>query len=180
MPIGIAYGVWTACGVALVAVIARYVFRDPLTLKMLAGIGLIVAGVLSSNWRAPSTEHARRRRDGEPGDGHDEQPDPKARRVGDHADDRWRADEAEPHQPRQRRQAGARPQPGQPVGAVHGRGNGRSPAPRPAAAKPAMVPGTVGKASANPMPGRGEQSAAAGHGTLAEAVDHPVARASAR
>lgn len=46
MPIGIAYGVWTACGVALVAVIARYVFKDPLTLKMLAGIGLIVAGVL--------------------------------------------------------------------------------------------------------------------------------------
>jgi small multidrug resistance pump len=46
MPIGIAYGVWTACGVALVAVIARYVFKDPLTLKMIAGIGFIVAGVL--------------------------------------------------------------------------------------------------------------------------------------
>ena len=46
MPIGIAYGVWTACGVALVAVIARYVFKDPLTPRMLAGIGLIVAGVL--------------------------------------------------------------------------------------------------------------------------------------
>jgi small multidrug resistance pump len=46
MPIGIAYGVWTACGVALVAVIARYAFKDPLTLKMIAGIGFIVAGVL--------------------------------------------------------------------------------------------------------------------------------------
>lgn len=46
MPIGIAYGVWTACGVALVAVIARYVFKDPLTFRMIAGIGLIVAGVL--------------------------------------------------------------------------------------------------------------------------------------
>ena len=46
MPVGIAYGVWTACGVALVAVIARVIFRDPLTLKMTAGIGLIVAGVL--------------------------------------------------------------------------------------------------------------------------------------
>ncbi len=46
MPIGIAYGVWTACGVACVAVIARFLFRDPLTLKMAAGIGLIVAGVL--------------------------------------------------------------------------------------------------------------------------------------
>jgi small multidrug resistance pump len=47
MPIGIAYGVWTACGVALVAVIARFVFRDPLTVKMVIGIGLIVAGVLT-------------------------------------------------------------------------------------------------------------------------------------
>jgi small multidrug resistance pump len=47
MPIGIAYGVWTACGVALVAVIARYLFRDPLTTQMMIGIGLIVAGVLT-------------------------------------------------------------------------------------------------------------------------------------
>lgn len=47
LPVGIAYGVWTACGVALVAVIARYVFRDPLTPKMLLGIALIIAGVLT-------------------------------------------------------------------------------------------------------------------------------------
>jgi small multidrug resistance pump len=47
MPVGIAYGVWTACGVALVAVIARYLFAEPLTWTMVAGIGLIVAGVLT-------------------------------------------------------------------------------------------------------------------------------------
>jgi small multidrug resistance pump len=47
LPVGIAYGVWTACGVALVAVIARYLFGDPLTLKMLIGIGLVIAGVLT-------------------------------------------------------------------------------------------------------------------------------------
>jgi len=46
MPVGIAYGVWTACGVALVAVVARVVFAEPLTPRMLAGIALIVAGVL--------------------------------------------------------------------------------------------------------------------------------------
>ena len=46
LPVGIAYGVWTACGVALVAVVARYLFGDPLTVKMLIGIGFIVAGVL--------------------------------------------------------------------------------------------------------------------------------------
>ncbi|MFG1934773.1 DMT family transporter [Mycobacterium sp. NPDC048908] len=47
MPVGIAYGVWTACGVALVAVIARYLFGEPLTWVMMAGIVLIVAGVLT-------------------------------------------------------------------------------------------------------------------------------------
>jgi small multidrug resistance pump len=47
MPVGIAYGVWTACGVALVAVSARVLFRDPLTTKMMIGIGLVMAGVLT-------------------------------------------------------------------------------------------------------------------------------------
>ena len=47
MPVGIAYGVWTACGVALVAVIARYLFGEPLTAVMICGIGLIIAGVLT-------------------------------------------------------------------------------------------------------------------------------------
>lgn len=47
MPVGVAYGIWTACGVALVAVAARLLFRDPLTWRMTAGIGLIIAGVLT-------------------------------------------------------------------------------------------------------------------------------------
>jgi small multidrug resistance pump len=47
MPVGIAYGVWAACGVALVAVIARYLFGEPLTGVMLLGMALIVAGVLT-------------------------------------------------------------------------------------------------------------------------------------
>lgn len=46
MPVGIAYGIWTACGVALVAVIARFLFGEPLTPMMGAGIGLIIAGVV--------------------------------------------------------------------------------------------------------------------------------------
>jgi small multidrug resistance pump len=46
MPVGIAYGVWSACGVALVAVLARVLFAEPLTRLMVAGIGLIIAGVL--------------------------------------------------------------------------------------------------------------------------------------
>ena len=46
MPVGIAYGIWSACGVALVAVIAKFVFGEPLTLLMGAGIALIIAGVV--------------------------------------------------------------------------------------------------------------------------------------
>ena len=47
MPVGVAYGVWTACGVALVALLARFLFSEPLTWLMGAGIALIVAGVLT-------------------------------------------------------------------------------------------------------------------------------------
>ena len=47
MPVGIAYGVWSACGVALVAVLAKFLFGEPLTPTMVLGIGLIIAGVLT-------------------------------------------------------------------------------------------------------------------------------------
>jgi len=47
MPVGIAYGVWSACGVALVAVLARVIFAEPLTATMGLGIALIIAGVLT-------------------------------------------------------------------------------------------------------------------------------------
>ncbi|WP_234794316.1 DMT family transporter, partial [Mycolicibacterium flavescens] len=47
MPVGVAYGVWTACGVALVAVIARFLFAEPLTWVMALGIALVVGGVLT-------------------------------------------------------------------------------------------------------------------------------------
>ncbi|BBZ16392.1 QacE family quaternary ammonium compound efflux SMR transporter [Mycolicibacterium gadium] len=47
MPVGIAYGVWSACGIALVAVIARFLFDEPLTPMMGLGIVLIVFGVLT-------------------------------------------------------------------------------------------------------------------------------------
>jgi small multidrug resistance pump len=47
MPVGIAYGVWSACGVALVALLAKVLFAEPLTRTMLLGIALIIAGVLT-------------------------------------------------------------------------------------------------------------------------------------
>jgi small multidrug resistance pump len=47
MPVGIAYGVWSACGVALVALLAKFLFAEPLTAVMGLGIGFIIAGVLT-------------------------------------------------------------------------------------------------------------------------------------
>lgn len=46
LALGVAYGIWTASGVALTAVLARLIFGEPLTRTMAAGILLISAGVL--------------------------------------------------------------------------------------------------------------------------------------
>lgn len=45
MPIGIAYGIWAATGVALTAVLSKVLFNDPLTWLMSIGIVLIIGGV---------------------------------------------------------------------------------------------------------------------------------------
>jgi small multidrug resistance pump len=44
--IGVAYGIWAACGVALTAVGSKVFFDEPLTAVMLAGLALIIGGVL--------------------------------------------------------------------------------------------------------------------------------------
>lgn len=46
MPVAVAYGVWTAVGIVAIAVLAKFIWHDPLTRRMLVGIGLIIAGVL--------------------------------------------------------------------------------------------------------------------------------------
>lgn len=46
MPVGIAYGIWAASGVALTAIGARVFFKERLTWRMTAGIALIAIGVL--------------------------------------------------------------------------------------------------------------------------------------
>jgi small multidrug resistance pump len=46
MPVGIAYGIWAASGVALTAIGARIFFKERLTVRMIAGIVLIAVGVL--------------------------------------------------------------------------------------------------------------------------------------
>ena len=46
LPLGVGYGIWVACGVALTAVASRVLFKEPLTPTMVCGILLISAGVL--------------------------------------------------------------------------------------------------------------------------------------
>lgn len=54
MPVGIAYGIWAASGVALTAVGARVFFKERLTWRMIAGIGLIAVGVFVIELGAPT------------------------------------------------------------------------------------------------------------------------------
>lgn len=44
--LGVAYGIWSAGGVAVTAIASRFLFGEPLTRTMVAGIVLIMAGVL--------------------------------------------------------------------------------------------------------------------------------------
>lgn len=46
VPVGVAYGIWAACGVALTAVLATLVFAEPFTTRIGLGIVLVVLGVL--------------------------------------------------------------------------------------------------------------------------------------
>lgn len=55
LALGVAYGVWAATGVALTAVASHYLFAEPLTRRMLVGIGLIVIGVLAIELGAAPT-----------------------------------------------------------------------------------------------------------------------------
>ena len=45
-PVGVAYGIWGAAGTAITAVAASLIFGDPFTAPIVAGIGLIIVGVL--------------------------------------------------------------------------------------------------------------------------------------
>jgi small multidrug resistance pump len=60
MPIGVAYGIWGACGTALTAILAAVIFGEPFTLPVVVGIGLIIAGVLVVELGSQRAESARR------------------------------------------------------------------------------------------------------------------------
>ena len=47
LPIGIAYGIWAAAGVAAIAIIGAVFLSEPLSWVQVGGIGLVIAGVLA-------------------------------------------------------------------------------------------------------------------------------------
>ena len=47
MPVGVAYGVWAAAGVAITAVLGRVIFKDHFSLMMGAGVALMGLGLLA-------------------------------------------------------------------------------------------------------------------------------------
>ncbi|MEV6138745.1 multidrug efflux SMR transporter [Nocardia sp. NPDC051990] len=47
MPIGVAYGIWSAVGVAAIAVIGALFLDERLSLIQVGGIGLVIVGVLA-------------------------------------------------------------------------------------------------------------------------------------
>lgn len=50
MIIGIAYGIWAAVGITLMACIGTLFFKEPLSLVQVVGLVLIIAGVLALEW----------------------------------------------------------------------------------------------------------------------------------
>jgi len=62
MALGVGYGIWGACGVALTALFSHLLFGEPLTGLMALGIGLVIAGVLCVELGAQRTATRERAR----------------------------------------------------------------------------------------------------------------------
>lgn len=57
LPLGIAYAIWSAVGIVLVALIGLVVFGQRLDLPAVIGLGLIVAGVIVVNLFSKTVGH---------------------------------------------------------------------------------------------------------------------------
>jgi small multidrug resistance pump len=57
VPLGVAYAIWSGAGTALIALIGMLLYKQKLDLAGIAGIGLIVAGVLVLNLFSRSATH---------------------------------------------------------------------------------------------------------------------------
>ena len=57
IPVGIAYAIWSGLGILLISSVGYFVFGQKLDLAAIAGLGLIIAGVLVLNLVSNSTFH---------------------------------------------------------------------------------------------------------------------------
>jgi small multidrug resistance pump len=57
IPVGIAYAIWSGVGIVLIAAIGWIWFRQSLDLAAMAGIALILAGVMVINLMSTSVGH---------------------------------------------------------------------------------------------------------------------------
>lgn len=60
MPLGVAYGIWGACGVALTAIFSALIFGEPLTWLMSLGIVVVIGGVLCVELGSQAAEKERK------------------------------------------------------------------------------------------------------------------------
>lgn len=57
MPVGVAYGVWSGAGVILISAIGWLAFGQRLDFAALAGLGLVIAGLIVINLFSRTTGH---------------------------------------------------------------------------------------------------------------------------
>lgn len=57
VPVGVAYAIWSGAGICLIALIAAIFFGQRLDLPAVAGMGLIVAGILVINLWSNAAPH---------------------------------------------------------------------------------------------------------------------------
>lgn len=57
IPIGIAYAIWSGVGVVFITIIGLVAFQQRLDAPAIAGLGLIIAGVLVINLLSKTTGH---------------------------------------------------------------------------------------------------------------------------
>lgn len=55
MPLGVAYGLWSAVGIILISLVGWLLFQQKLDWPAIVGLGLIVAGVLVVNLYSKTT-----------------------------------------------------------------------------------------------------------------------------
>ena len=57
IPTGVAYAIWSGCGIVLISLVAWLLHGQKLDVPAMAGIGLIVAGVIVLNLFSKSAAH---------------------------------------------------------------------------------------------------------------------------